>query len=226
MNIDNTVDYYFSFFKKKRIFDIFDGLEKDLMLQYSNLKSSDLDSDVSMIQEYFLEIYTGIENDFYEISWSIPKAEKIINKYNIKDKIISPNLLYSDFNRIDINSEKLKELENKNSSLFEPIIVVFYLPINKFIVIDGNHRLCEVMKRKEKSIRAYILAPHSNLLTMNERNYKLYTFHHNLVVLYSYCKLPFNFRINNNNSLKANSYNGNFKNFDNSLIYKLKVLFS
>lgn len=38
INIDNTVDFYFSIFRKKKLFSLFKGLEDDLINQYADLK--------------------------------------------------------------------------------------------------------------------------------------------------------------------------------------------
>ncbi|MDV3928936.1 hypothetical protein CMT52_16900 [Elizabethkingia anophelis] len=226
MNIDNTVEFYFSLFKKRGIFNLFGGLEKDLESQFLDLKSNKFSDLMSPIQEFVLDIKTGISTDSYKVSWSISKAENIINRYSIKNKIVNVRDLYINYDKVSIDKNKLSDFKGTESEKFPPIIISFYRPLGEYIVIDGNHRLYEVLQRREKSVRAFVLSPFSNAFIMNEKSYKLYCFHHNLLVLSRYCKSPISFFIKNNRTLKANTYNGSYSYFSASLLDKFKILIS
>ncbi|CAI9682495.1 hypothetical protein [Elizabethkingia anophelis] len=221
ISLDNTVDFYFSIFKRKNLFRLFNGLEKDLLDQYKKLKIDNLNSDINLIQEFFLNIGTGIKGEGYDISWSIPKAIKLINERNIDASDIMIDNLYYDFSNLEY--EKLNHYKNIDVENFEPIIISFYLPTKELVVIDGTHRLYHAFSRGNKVIKAYVLSSYANSLIMNDRNYKLYSFHHNLVNLLELCCNPYSWKFSTNNSLKWDTYNGGFI-FSNVIMKKIFLL--
>lgn len=221
ISLDNTVDFYFSIFKRKNLFKLFNGLEKDLFDQYKKLKKDNLNSDINLIQEFFLNIGTGIKGEGYDISWSIPKAIKLINKRNVDASDVMIDNLYYDFSNLEYGKQNYyKNLDVKD---FEPIIVSFYLPTKEFVVIDGNHRLYQAFSRGNKVIKAHVLSSYDNFFIMNDRNYKLYSFHHNLVNLLDLCCNPHMWRFSTNNSLEWDTYNGAFI-FSNVILKKILLL--
>ena len=103
MEITNTVNFYFSIFRKKGLFNLFKGLEEDLLKQYNELRNNNLDSDINLFQEFELNIETGIYDESYNISWSIPKADELISNKRMKYTKINIDHLYSDSLNLDEN---------------------------------------------------------------------------------------------------------------------------
>lgn len=68
-------------------------------------------------------------------------------------------------------------------------------------------------------IKAHVLSSYDNFFIMNDRNYKLYSFHHNLVNLLELCCNPYLWKFSTNNSLKWDTYNGAFV-FSNVILKK------
>jgi hypothetical protein len=221
INIDRTVDFYFSIFRKKKLFSLFKGLEDDLINQYTDLKKGLFNADFSTIQEFVLNIETGIERESYDISWSIPKASELIMDKKMNYTEVSISHLYSDFSNLE--EGKLKHYGHKEVHSFEPIIVSYYLPIRELIVIDGNHRVYTAAQRENKKIKAYVLTAYANSLIMNERSYKLYSFHHNLVNLTQLCCNPAVWKFESNKSLQWSTYNGIVR-LNNVFLKKIPLL--
>ncbi|WP_420572936.1 hypothetical protein [Kordia sp.] len=219
--MQKTVDFYFNIFKKKGLFKLFTGLEKDLSSQYNKLINNKLSSNINLIEEFYLNVFTGINNESYDISWSIPKAEKLIKDNKISSVDINISHLYSDVNNLE--QQKLQHYQNIDVDLFEPIIVSYYEPIKKLIVIDGNHRVYWSNVKGKKNIKAFILSPFSNPEIMNEKNFQLYVFHHNLVNLINLCCNPLDWKFEANKSLNWNTYYGDVK-FKNLFFNKLKMI--
>ncbi len=219
VKINNTYKFYKNIFYKKGLFKSVVGLQDDLDLQYNRLLKNRLNSDISFIQEYHFNVFTGINSESYDVSWSIPKAEYLIKNKKVPCVDINLNNLYSDFNNLEYH--KLNHYKNIDS--FEPIIVSYYLPIKRLIVIDGNHRVYLSNVKGEKSIRAFILSPFLNLEIMNEKNFHLYVFHHNLVNLLNLCWNPLEWKFKADKSLSWNTYYGNVE-FKNLIFNKMKMI--
>lgn len=221
ISLEKTLDFYFSIYKRKGLFDYFEGLEDDLVKQYNALNKDKINSDVDLCQEFFLNMKTGIQQENYDISWSITKALKLITDKKIRPQRIKIKHLYSDFTNLE--EIKLQHYKNCNLDLIEPIIVSYYLPIQRLIVIDGNHRLHEAHNRGREKIDAIILSPFANSIIMNERNYKLYIFHHNLTNLVKLCCDPLAWKFMTDKSLEWNTYSGNYT-FGNIFLKKILML--
>lgn len=221
ISLDETVNFYFSIFRKKKLFNLFKGLKEDLLQQYAELTIHNLDSTINGFEEFFLNVNTGITQENYDISWSIPKALKWINDKKIKPQIIKIENLYTDTNSLEY--AKIKYYNHSEIETLEPIIVSYFFPISRFIVIDGNHRLYNAFLNGYKEINAFVLFPNANPSIMNERSRKLYTFHHNLVNLVQLCCSSESFKFEVNETLNMNTYFGNYK-FRNLLLKKIILL--
>lgn len=225
MEITNTVNFYFSIFREKGLFNLFKGLEEDLLKQYNELRNNNLNSEINLYginpQRFDFNVKTGLYDESYNISWSIPKADKLIFDKKMKYSKINTKHLYSDVS--NLNENKLQHYKNRNTESFEPIIVSYYLPIKQMIVIDGNHRLYESVKKGEKEIKAFVLSSYANSFIMNERDYKLYSFHHNLITLSDLCCNPFSWRFVTNDSLNWDTYCGDFK-FKKNIFQKTTII--
>ena len=90
----------------------------------------------------------------------------------------------------------------------EPIIIARHLPINKLLIIDGNHRYEAALNRKDQFINCIILEPTEHLpYLISDRMKTFYKVHHNLFVLINLCYNPaLRNSIAFNESLGANTY--------------------
>lgn len=221
MPLKNTFNFYLNIFQTKGLFNLFSSLENELNEQYENLFNNQLNSNINLVEEYCFNVITRVSIEAYNVSWSIPKAKRLITENKIKSSTISWNNLYSDTR--SLNQEKLRFYQKKDIHTFQPIIVSYYLPIRQYVVIDGNHRLYSHSLRSNDNIRAYILSPFANSIIMNEKSFAFYIFHHNLVNLLNLCCNPLEWNFDSNKSLKWNTFYGNTK-FKNVNFKKVKMI--
>lgn len=219
--LQSTFNFYIDIFNKKGLFKHNPLLKEDLYSQYELATQENLSSEINLIEEFFLNVYTGINGESYDVSWSIPKANKLISENSINFEEVNMKHLYSDSENLEEN--KLRYFEKINTNEFNPIIVTYYLPIKKLVVIDGNHRFYWSLLRGKKVIKAYLLSPYSNSIIMNQRSFKKYTFHHNLVNLLQFCCNPLSWKFENNKSLDWDTYFGKTE-IENSFFKKVNLL--
>ncbi|MDO4880470.1 MAG: hypothetical protein Q3983_04250 [Capnocytophaga sp.] len=198
--IEKTKEFYFNSFRERGLFSKFIGLEDDLESQYNKILKTQYNKGS---QGFHFNIKTNIEQDNFDLYYSIDKANKIIKSENIKNCSLPISFLYSDTSKLE--KFKKNNLKGKIIDDFEPIIVSVFIPINSLIVIDGNHRMNEAKNQGYKNVEAFIIAPIYNSFLMDEKSYNLYVFYHNITVLYN--RLP----IRPSNSLEENTYFGNCK---------------
>ena len=138
-----------------------------------------------------LPITRGIQNfetdfqfedeQFYKMSWNVEFAEEVIKKNKIKAKVIEIKHLESSLIRSSYNEDHLDyALQNQN-----PIIVGHYpMSEEKYIIIDGNHRVMARNKKNIRKVKAYVLKPNEHLQAMNGEIYRaLYKVHYNYWLL-------------------------------------------
>lgn len=226
MQINNTLEFYISVFEKKNLFKLFPNLKEELHLQYNeivdNLDKQDINID--MLQGFSQTINTGIKDDYYTVSWSISKIDYIISKNSLSSNYLHLKNIFSD--DMNLNSQKSVHYLNVNIENFKPIYVTYYLPIESFIVVDGNHRVKELKKRNIFKTKGYVLSPCCNIETMNDFSFSLYKFHHNLVSLHRLCKVPYLWSFKANKSLQKNTFYGDNEEFKYLLYKKIVLLFS
>lgn len=225
-NFDKTVEFYFECFERKGLFKLFPRLKEDLTRQHILINNEPELDNFDLYQE-FKQIINGLNGDYYEVSWLISKIEKYFESIDAIPTKTKISYLNIDLNEID--EFKLDSLSSLESSNLKPIFVFDYLPSGYKYVIDGNHRIYLAKQRGEKYIDAYWLTQDSIFEFMNNRSQNLYTFHHNLAVLYTFCKSPFSdWAIKKSKKLEWGTYySTNDKlNVSIGLKTKLKVLFS
>ncbi len=221
INIKNTYEFYIDIFNRKGLFKSFPDLKSDLDTQYMRLIESQLDSKINLIEEFYLNVFTGIDNDSYDISWSIPKAEKLIKDNKISSIDINLNHIYTDVNNLE--QQKLCYYQNIDVDSFAPVIVSYYEPIKKLILIDGNHRVYWSNVKGKENVKAFVLSPFSNSEIMNEKNFQLYVFHHNLVNLLNLCCNPLEWKFKASKNLNWNTYYGDIE-FKSLTFNKIKMI--
>jgi len=131
----------------------------------------------------------GLPNgDFYNLSWSIPKAEKIVKKHKlgpISFKInhieccIAPGAVNKSSLDLDIVNEK-------------PIFIVelderVFMERPPYIIIDGNHRLACQSLRGDEEIKGYLLSKDiQHEAFLGELDLKLYQVQCNIHIIMDY----------------------------------------
>lgn len=119
------------------------------------------------------------DNNFYAVAWSIPAAKDLIKKYQPPLDKFSLKKMIKFIDRECINESRLGFALNNNA----PIIIASYPSMvteNKFLVIDGNHRVTSKYEDGQREIFGYILQPHQHLQAMVSENHRrLYKIHYN-----------------------------------------------
>lgn len=215
VQIEKTKEFYFNSFRERGLFSNFTGLEDDLESQYNKILKTQYSYYNKGSQGFHFNVKTNIEQDNFDLYYLIDKANKIIKSEDIKNCSLPISTLYSDIS----NLEKFKKdnLKGKIIDDFEPIIVSNFIPINTYIVIDGNHRINEARNQGYEIIKAFIIPPIYNSFLMDEKSYNLYVFYHNITTLYN------SSRIRLSNSLEKDTYFGNCR-FDNISLKKYNFL--
>ena len=215
VQIEKTKEFYFNSFRERGLFSKFTGLEDDIESQYNKILKTQYSYYNKGSQGFHFNVKTNIEQDNFDLYYLIDKANKIIKSEDIKNCSLPISTLYSDIS----NLEKFKKdnLKGKIIDDFEPIIVSNFIPINTYIVIDGNHRINEARNQGYEIIKAFIIPPIYNSFLMDEKSYNLYVFYHNITTLYN------SSRIRLSNSLEKDAYFGNCR-FDNISLKKYNFL--
>lgn len=124
--------------------------------------------------------------DFYDITWSVNKAIKVVETYSLPPISFFTDVISDGIAPGAIDPERLKGAQNNHN----PILVVRYPLLNtrtKMIVIDGNHRLMNKIQKGEKEIRGYFLdVEHQEKALAGERDRTLYKIHYNLGIIINY----------------------------------------
>ena len=206
VQIEKTKEFYFNSFRSRGLFSNFIGLEDDLESQYNKILKTQYSYYNKGSQGFHFNIKTNIEQDNFDLYYSIDKANKIIKSEDIKNCFLPISTLYSDISNLE--NFKKNNLKGKIVDDFEPIIVSNFIPINCSIVIDGNHRVNEAINQGYKIIKAFIIPPIYNSFLMDEKSYNLYVFYHNIITLHNSSSIRLN------KCLEKDTYFGDYK-FDN-----------
>ncbi len=138
------------------------------------------------------ETYThniGLPNgDFYNLSWSIPKTEKVIKKHKLNPKSFKIKDIEHCIAPGAVNKNTL-DLDRFNE---EPIFIVelderVFMSRPPYIIIDGNHRLACQSLRGNKEIRGYLLSKDiQHEAFLGELDLKLYQIQCNIHIIMDY----------------------------------------
>lgn len=123
---------------------------------------------------------------FYTISWDIEKAKEIIRRNKLPVYQMEVKDLWKSVSQENLDLNYINNVLSYEES--EPIIVVFYAPLNAYITIDGNHRLAkQYYKNRNGKISLYLLEPDFHITAMCGEYYRvMYKINHNLQVLNNY----------------------------------------
>lgn len=162
------------------------GLQQ-LLINYRNRlkKSSKFPSFFNLGETYTNRIKINDRNH-YVVVWSIAVAKKVIKKYNPPLCKFSLDEIIHLVDQKYINQSYLDIALNNNA----PIITASYPPMvtkNKFLIIDGNHRVISKHKDGQKEILGYMFEPHQHIQAIvTEFCRTLFKIHFNYYKIASY----------------------------------------
>jgi len=202
-DIQLTFKFFDNNFEKRKLYKLFpEFLEIKNSFKILNDKKYFLDKPYSKIFRQYID--TGVADEKYEVHWNINEAKSYIQNKNISSQKIYINSVYSD--RTNLDFRKVEYYEHTMPDI-KDIIVVYYFPIDSYLVIDGNHRI-EVAKRRElKIVEGFVLSPfaHHQLMSSDLSKF-LYAFHHNLIALTNFSKNRNLCKLDINTSLQSKSF--------------------
>jgi hypothetical protein len=137
-------------------------------------------------QEYEHQISLPIGEDFYNIIWSITKAQKVIKKYKLEPMHFMVDYIADGLAPGSVDNNYIDKARNNK----EPIIAIKYPLLSsptRMIVIDGNHRLAASIKDNQQFILGYSLNPAQQYEALaGELDRAVYTVHNNLSMIIEY----------------------------------------
>ncbi|GEL06336.1 hypothetical protein [Rummeliibacillus stabekisii] len=218
--VDNLFEYLNTYSKFNHLKDFtkkvdFDNLEKEIsnyqkVLNYCKKKIQTTTKGQNYTRRFPLD-----DIHHYSISWDIEKAKEIIVNNKIPVCDMKVNDLWGNVSKEHLDFDYINNTLTYDQS--EPIIVVFYAPLNALIPIDGNHRLAkQYYRNKNGKISAYLLEPDEHTQAMCGEYYRvLYKINHNLQVINNYVL----------GNIKAYEYTNNYiPNKGAMLIYKFNII--
>ena len=162
------------------------SLSRELKRYKSRLKIPPKISGFFNFGENFIQKIEIDNNNFYEVTWSILVAKKMIKKYTPPLLEFSLKEIINLVDQRWINESHLSIALNNNA----PIIMASYPPMvtkDKVLIIDGNHRVTSKYKDGQKKILGYMLEPQQHLKAMiTEAHRRLYKIHANYYKIASY----------------------------------------
>lgn len=219
-----TIAFFSKFLKEKRFFEVYPQIKSELegYIGLAEKSSSYIDQPENCFR---FSVNTGFDDDYYHIIWSVEECLNFIRKANIPQQHISLNAenIFSDRDLLDMHTLEIYKAISSNGN---PILLAWYEPLKKWIVVDGNHRFHAAKSRGDKSINAVKLSPVAHVpLMMTERSKLLYLIHHNLAILLNYCSRPLALNIRASKNFDGFSYYPLIHhNVEFSLINRLRLM--
>ncbi len=162
------------------------GLQQVLMNYKNRLKKSSRFPGFFNFGETFTQMIKINDNNFYVVEWSIPVAKKAIKNYDLPLCKFSLDEMIHLVDQKYINKSYLSIALINNS----PIFIASYPPAvtkNKFLIIDGNHRVISKHQNGQKEIIGHMFEPYQHLQAMVNDVYRtLYKIHFNYYRIASY----------------------------------------
>lgn len=160
---------------------------QQILITYKNkLEKTPRHSSFLKFGETFTRKIYYNDDNFYLVSWSIRKIKKEIANYEPPLYKFALNEIIHIVDQAGINNSHLGFALNNNA----PIFMASYPPLvskDKFLIIDGNHRVTSKYKNGQQTITAYWLEPEKHLRAMrNELDRILFKIHYNYYMIASY----------------------------------------
>jgi len=125
-----------------------------------------------------------IPQTHYEMVWSIPSAEVVVQKYNLPRKTFMLNKLMPLVDQSNITYRHLKNVVHSE----EPILVIHYpVAVPNRCIIDGNHRVIAKYQDGQRTIQGYLLEPEHHLEAMMLNAHRtIFKIHYNINEIVKY----------------------------------------
>ncbi|PKM47985.1 MAG: hypothetical protein CVV03_01080 [Firmicutes bacterium HGW-Firmicutes-8] len=164
----------------------FTDLPKILLSYKHKVKRTFVFTDIFNKEEHYTEKVVIGDKNFYFVTWNIPTAKQIIERDNPPLSIFSLKEIVDIVDRRCINESHLSKALNNDA----PIIAASYPPLmtqNKFLIIDGNHRVISKYEAGQTVIPGYLLSPDQHIQAMVRSVHRtLYKIHYNYFMIASY----------------------------------------
>ncbi|PKM47984.1 MAG: hypothetical protein CVV03_01075 [Firmicutes bacterium HGW-Firmicutes-8] len=164
----------------------FPELPKILMGYKHKVKRTFGFTDIFNREEHYTEKIVISDRNFYFVTWNIPTAKQIIER---DEPPLGEFCLKEIVDIVDlkcINESHLGKALNNEA----PIITASYPPLttkNKFLIIDGNHRVISKYEAGQTVIPGYLLSPDQHIQAMVRSVHRtLYKIHYNYFMIASY----------------------------------------
>jgi hypothetical protein len=224
-NLDATIEKYSKILMDRFVIKFYPRLE-NVVWSYKNILMKSSRYIDRVCSDFFeIPITTGTNNDYYYLNWSVDLINNYVNE-NVDTSVdvpIGTNHIFSCDSRL--NPNKLEYYKSINK-IERPIVLAFHLPINKWLVIDGNHRYHVAKHKKDNTIKAILLYPNIHWeFLVNDISRKLYTIHHNLHFLQNFSHYPLRFNSKSSSSLDKLGFNHSFNEYVNFRLDKNMVMY-
>lgn len=153
------------------------------LVYYKQLLNNALQAPYIMSEEENVQIKISVnQEEYYLMSWNIPKLKYLIKREKIQKTQIPVDLVKSFISQSNHNPTS-NHLQNDDTE----IIIVSYPPISsKYLIIKGKEQFEKIKNEKEK-IESFILDPFVHLQATSSTVYRsLFAIHFNYSLLCSY----------------------------------------
>jgi len=153
------------------------------LVYYKQLLNNALQAPYIMSEEENVQIKISVnQEEYYLMSWNIPKLKYLIKREKIQKTQIPVDLVKSLIQQSNHNPTS-NHLQNDDTE----IIIVSYPPISsKYLIIKGKEQF-EKIKNEEEKIESFILDPFVHLQATSSTVYRsLFAIHFNYSLLCSY----------------------------------------
>ena len=153
------------------------------LVYYKQLLNNALQAPYIMSEEENVQVKISVnQEEYYLMSWNIPKLKYLIKREKIQKTQIPVDLVKSLIQQSNHNPTS-NHLQNDDTE----IIIVSYPPISsKYLIIKGKEQF-EKIKNEEEKIESFILDPFVHLQATSSTVYRsLFAIHFNYSLLCSY----------------------------------------
>ena len=153
------------------------------LVYYKQFLNNALQAPYIMSEEENVQVKISVnQEEYYLMSWNIPKLKYLIKREKIQKTQIPVDLVKSLIQQSNHNPTS-NHLQNDDTE----IIIVSYPPISsKYLIIKGKEQF-EKIKNEEEKIESFILDPFVHLQATSSTVYRsLFAIHFNYSLLCSY----------------------------------------
>jgi hypothetical protein len=160
-----------------------------------------------LTKKHLFKVYPELKNEFGYYKTFLEKSSPLpidAKKFPIQRPIVNLDNVHSCASTLDLQKlDKFKSIPKVEY----PIVLAYHSPINKLIIIDGNHRYHTAIARKDTHINAVCLSSlgHTSFMA-SDLSKHCYLIHHNLILLQKLCVMPLSGKFRLSKSLGIDDY--------------------